>query len=227
MRAQEPAGQAPRDSAARSQVGSSVRAASDRNPLTRRSGAAEVVIHRVGIGGETCTPDVRTAGTGRQGRQRKGRPRAGETRAAAATRFSPGTCDARSAPRGSEILVVARRSASDEGRSKRVGPGEARLAAGGMVILLATGQFRRPWTPLAACAMILLACFGEQAQRGISGHRRLVGGMISLSTAMRDRSGGRRWRRARPDRRRPGPTRCSGIFLLTATLARCQQQGMR
>lgn len=162
--------------------------------LTRRSGVAEVVIPpRSELVGETAYPGMVTDSGDLVvlAVQRKGYELGPEETVLAVgdTLLLQGTWRALDEHLEDPDVLVVDPPESVRRQAVTLGPG-ARRAIGvlvGMVILLATGAVPPAVAGLlAACAMILLRVLTvEQAYRGISWTTVvLVGGMISLSTAM-------------------------------------------
>jgi di/tricarboxylate transporter len=159
--------------------------------FTRGTGIAEVVIPpRSEAVGETVFPGMVTSSGDFVvlAVQRKGEELGDAVLAVGDTLLLRGTWDALDRKLDDSVLVV---DAPDLVRRQAVplgaGAKRALVALTGMVVLLATGAVPAAVAGLlAACAIVLLGVLSvEQAYRGISWTTViLIGGMISLSTAM-------------------------------------------
>jgi di/tricarboxylate transporter len=161
--------------------------------LTRQSGVAEVVIPpRSELVGETVYPGLVTDNGDLVVRavQRKGEAITGEsTLRVGDMLLLEGAWDALDERLADPDLLVVDPPGLVRRQAVPLGPGAKRALAvvAGMVVLLATGAVPPAVAGLvAACAMILLGVLTvEEAYRGIAWTTIvLVGGMISLSTAM-------------------------------------------
>lgn len=161
--------------------------------VTRRSGLAEVVLPpRSALIGETVFPGMVTDSGDLVvlAVQRKGEDLSGETQLAVGdTLLLQGSWGALEYHLDDPEVLVVDEPSLVRRQAVPLGPGAKRalVVLAGMVILLATGAVPPAAAGLiAACAMVVLGVLTtEQAYRGISWTTViLVGGMISLSTAM-------------------------------------------
>jgi len=159
--------------------------------MTRQSGVAEVVIPpRSALAGDTVFPGMVTPSGDLVilAVQRQGEELGETTLAEGDTLLLRGTWDALDSNLGDpEVLVVDPPELVRRAVPLGAGAKSALAVLAAMVVLLATGAVPPAVAGLlAACAMIVLRVLTvEQAQRGISWTTVvLVGGMLSLSTAM-------------------------------------------